>query len=328
MTRVTITDVAARARVSISTVSKALSGNHEISEETRIRVRRAAADLGYRPRGSARPARAGSTRAVGLLTQDSVGRLSLPVLLGAENAVGTERMSVLLCDSRGDAMRGAYQLNTLLEHGIDGLIVLADNTDDQPSLGRLGVPVVYAYGASTDASDFSVVPDEQGGARDAVRHLVSRGRTRIAHLTGPVHYAATVRREQAWRASLQEAGLRPPAEPIRGEWLESTGHSAVDELLDRGIDFDAVFCGSDMLARGVVDQLRDRGRRIPEDVAVVGFDNWGLMAGGSRPPLTTVDMRLEQLGRSAVSALFDAIAGHARSGVERLPTELVLRASS
>ncbi|PPF71054.1 LacI family transcriptional regulator [Clavibacter michiganensis] len=328
MPRATIRDVAARAQVSISTVSKALSGNQEISEDTRIRVRRTAAELSYQPRGSGRPTRSGSTRAVGLLTQDGVGRLSLPVLLGAENAVGTERMSVLLCDSRGDDVRGAYQLNTLLEHGIDGLIVLADDTNDQPSLGPLGVPVVYAYGASTSPADFSVVPDEEGGARDAVRHLVSHGRTRIAHVTGPDWYAATGRRAQAWRAALQEAGLRPPAEPIQGAWAESTGHDAVDALLDRGTDFDAIFCGSDMLARGVVDQLRDRGRRVPTDVAVVGFDNWELMSTGSRPPLTTIDMRLEAVGRAAVSALFAAIGGQARTGIERVPTELVVRAST
>jgi len=328
MPRATITDVAVLAQVSISTVSKALSGNREISEDTRIRVRRAAVELSYQPRGSSRPARSGSTRAVGLLTQDGVGRLSLPVLLGAEDAVGTERMSVLLCDSRGDDVRGAYQLNTLLEHGIDGLIVLADNTNDQPSLGALGVPVVYAYGASTDASDFSVIPDEEGGARDAVRHLVSHGRSRIAHVTGPDSYAATMRRATAWRAALHEAGLRPPTELIQGRWAESTGHAAVDELIDRRVDFDAIFCGSDMLARGVVDQLRDRGRSVPSDVAVIGFDNWELMAVNSRPPLTTIDMRLEALGRAAVSALFAAIGGHARSGVERLPTELVIRAST
>ena len=99
-------------------------------------------------------------------------------------------------------------------------------------------------------------------------------------------------------------------------------------LLDQHPDIDAVFCGSDQVARGVMDTLRERGRRIPDDVAVMGFDNWEILAAEARPPLTSVDMNLEEIGRAAARALFAALEGSPRSGVEMLPCRLALRAST
>lgn len=323
-----IIDIATSLGVSISTVSKALSGSHEISDATRKRVRAEAKRLNYRPNGAARRLRSGSTRAVGLLSHDSVGRLSLPVLLGAEAAVGMERMSILLCDSRGDAIRGQYHIQTLLEHGIDGLISLAGDTNDQPSLGDVGVPIVYAYGASTDPADFSLVPDEAEGARAAMDLLIGTGRCRIAHVTGPRSYVATRRRMEAWAQSLHEAGLSAPAPPLQGEWTEVWGYAACDMLMRRNPEIDAIFCGSDILARGVQDCLRDHGKRVPADIAVIGFDNWEVIATGARPPLTTIDMCLEDLGRQAVAALLAAIEGNKMSGLRLSPPRLIVRNST
>lgn len=325
--RTRISDVAAACGVSISTVSKALSGSHEISDTTRRRVIVAARELDYRPNGAARRLRLGSTRAVGLLTHDSVGRLSLPVLLGAEDAVGTERMSILLCDSRGDPRRSEYHLRTLLEHGIDGLIALAGDTDDQPSLGRLPVPVVYAYGASTNPLDQSIVPDEEDGARQAMMRLRARGRRRIVHVSGPESYAATARRARAWRSTIRSEQLQTVTDPLLGPWTEAWGYEAAGIVIDRKLAFDAVFCGSDIVARGVQDRLRESNIRVPEDVSVIGYDNWEMVAAGARPALTTIDMQLEDLGRQAVRALFAAIEGKPGSGVERRPTRLVIRGS-
>lgn len=326
---VRLSDVALATGVSIATVSKALGAGQDISAATRARVRAKAEEMGYRSTTSSRAQRASSTRTVGLLTSDSVGRFSTPVLLGAGDAVGAERMSVLLCDSRGDDIRKQHHLQTLLDHGIDGLIALGASTDDQPSLGSLGVPVVYAYGASTSPDDFSVVPDEDAGAVTAVEHLLALGRRRIAHVTGPVDFAATRRRAAATERVLGEHDLvLSGGGALDGDWTEQWGRVAAEMVLRRDPDVDAIFCGNDNIARGVCDTLRDRGVRIPQDVAVIGYDNWEVITVAARPPLTSIDLNLEVVGQTAARALFDAINGRPRSGVQRLPCRLVLREST
>ncbi len=128
---------------------------------------------------------------------------------------------------------------------------------------------------------------------------------------------------------LGEHGLACPASRLlSGQWSEAWGYRAADLLLERDPSIDAIFCGSDLLARGVVDALRERGVRVPDDVAVVGFDNWEIIATAARPPLTTVDLELERLGQLAGRRLLELIDGRVESGVERLPCRLVARESS
>ncbi|MGW1271796.1 substrate-binding domain-containing protein, partial [Streptomyces sp. NPDC002491] len=124
------------------------------------------------------------------------------------------------------------------------------------------------------------------------------------------------------------AGLAPVGEPRFGAWSEGWGRAATALLLDRHPDLDAVLCGSDQIARGVMDVLRERGHRVPEDVAVMGFDNWQVLTASSRPPLTSVDMNLEQVGRAAAHALFLAIGGARRSGIEAVRGRVVIREST
>ena len=135
-------------------------------------------------------------------------------------------------------------------------------------------------------------------------------------------------RRAATAAILAEHGLALPAERVLcGEWSEAWGYEAAGRLLDRDPGIDALFCGSDTIARGAMDRLRERGRRIPDDVAVVGFDNWEILAASARPPLTTVDMNLYDLGREAARCLLAMVAGERAAGVVRLPCSLVVRAS-
>jgi LacI family transcriptional regulator len=132
----------------------------------------------------------------------------------------------------------------------------------------------------------------------AGEHLLRLGRTRIAHVTGPLRTEAVRDRAQGLEEALAAAGLElPPDRVLYGNWSEAWGHDAVATLLGSGQPLDAIFCGSDQIARGVVDALRDRGIRVPHDIAVVGFDNWEIIAAATRPPLTTIDMELHELGR-------------------------------
>ncbi|NYI05071.1 LacI family transcriptional regulator [Allostreptomyces psammosilenae] len=322
--------MAALAGVSRGTVSKALNGTGRLRPQTRQRVLEAAESLGFQPSPLARGLISGRTYTVGLVTTDSIGRFSAPVLLGAEDALGAGRISVLLCDTRGDAIREQHHLRVLLARRIDGIIVAGHHTGPRPPLpGPLTVPVVYAMDPSEDPRDASVVPDDTAGARAAVRHLIDSGRRRIAHVTGPEqHHAAIVRAASALTV-LREAGLPLASGRVHfGEWSEAWGRQALHTLLRAAPDCDAVFCGSDQIARGVADALRDLGRRVPQDVALVGYDNWSVMATACRPPLTTVDMNLGELGRVAALRLMEAIGGRPSTGVRALPCRLVIRESS
>lgn len=325
----TLSDVAKLAGVSVSTASKALNGRNHVHSQTRERVFEAAAQLQFSPNSLARGLLAGRSGTVGLLTTDLSGRFSLPILMGAEDAFGAGQVSVFLCDARGDAIRERHHVQALVSRRVDGLIVVGSSTDPRPKLAdRVDVPVVYAYAPSEDPEDQSIVPDNVGAGRMAIEHLVACGRTRIAHISGDRHYSAARDRDVGAMEALTEAGLDPVGEVAYGSWTESWGRAAAGMLIDRHPEVDAVVCGNDQVARGVLDTLRERGRAVPEDVAVLGFDNWEVLTTGSRPQLTSVDPNLEELGRTAARALFDAIDDEHDRGVRTLPCRLVIREST
>jgi LacI family transcriptional regulator len=329
--RATIRDVAARAGVSVGTASKALNHRGQLREQTRARVLAAAQELNFRPNTLARSLTSGRTYTVGLVTSDSYGRFSIPVMLGVEDALGAEQISVFLCDTRDDPIREQHHVRTLLTRRVDGIIVTGRRIEARPPVETdLPVPVVYAMSQSASPADFSVIPDDEGGGALAARHLLATGRHRIGHVTGPDRFLATHRRAEGLAAVLAQAGQAVAGgEVLFGEWSEDWGRRGADMLLRAEPDVDAVFCGSDQIARGVTDTLRERGRRIPEDVAVVGFDNWEPMAVGCRPPLTTIDPNLHDVGRVAAEHLLAVIDGEPpEGGLHTVPGWLVVRGST
>ena len=174
-----------------------------------------------------------------------------------------------------------------------------------------------------------MIPDDRGGGRLAVEHLISAGRHRIAHFTGPMRFAAAQRRADGAVSALADAGQHlVGGSVLYGAWSEEWGRQAVDRLLARRHRFDAIFCGSDQIARGAADALREAGRNVPDDVALVGYDNWDVMAGACRPPLTTIDPNLGLVGRAAVSELLDAMNGPVPGGVRTIECRLVQREST
>jgi LacI family transcriptional regulator len=327
--RATLADVARLAGVSASTASKALNGRSHVRAATRTRVMQAARQLSFSPNALAQGLLAGRTGTVGLVTSDLEGRFIIPILMGVEDAFGADRVNGFLCDARGDAIREQHHVQALLGRQVDGLIVVGSRTDPRPSLGRdLPVPVVYIYAPSDDPADLSIISDNIGAGRMAIEHLISCGRTRIAHITGDPGYGASRERAEGALATLADAGLELVGEVRYGDWSEGWGRAAAAMLLDRHPDVDAIFCGSDLVARGVMDTLRERGRKIPSDIAVLGFDNWKVLSTNARPPLTSIDIQLEELGRTAARALFAALEGSPRAGVEALPCRIVLRGST
>lgn len=328
----TVRDVAQLAGVSQGTVSKALNGRGQLREETRRRVQAAADQLSFRPNQLARSLIVGRSYSVGVLTTDSFGRFTMPLMMGIENSLGAGQVSTMLCDSRAEPLRERHYLQDLLSRRVDGLVVTGRKPDPRRSLGPLPVPVVYALTQSDDPADLSLTYDNTQGAELAVQHLLSLGRKRIAYVSGPSRHLSTRLRQQGVERALLSAGLTlDPRDVLVAEWSEIWGRSAARLLTRRSPAdrVDGVFCGSDQIARGMADGLRDAGIRVPAEIAIVGFDNWDVMVDGARPPLTTIDPNLTMLGQLAASRLLTAIdGGELGSGLILQSCDLVIRQSS
>jgi len=328
----TIRDVARVAGVAIGTASKALNANGRLRQETRDRVLEAAGALGYRPNSLAQSLHRSKSMTIGILSTDSFGRFVFPIVEALEDQLSREGIGVFMCNATEDPERERRHLDQLLGKRIDGLIITARRSDKRAAIGPYvpGLPVIYVFTQADDPGSLSLLPDDEGGARMATEHLISLGRTRIAHFTGPAHFEAVSLRHRGYAQALAAAGLPElPGYFRHGKWSEASGRDAVAALFDGMAEVpDALFCGNDQIARGVLDALRDRDIAVPEAVSVVGFDNWTVMAEGARPPLTSIDMNLEALGREAGRQLMAMIAGEHVPGVRRLPCTLVVRESS
>ena len=327
---VTLFDVATLAGVSIATASKALNGRDQVRASTRERVFAAAQSLNFTPNPFAKALNEKRTGTIGMLTSDLDNRFVLPVLLGAEDAFGAGSTSVLLCDARGDAVREQHHLSTLLARRVDGIVVLGRTTNPRPSItAGIPVPVVYAYAPSDSNEDTSFTPDNYMAGKLAVEHLLDRGRHSIALINGEPSYTAATDRAAGATAAMAARGLTlEGADGLYGQWTESWGRQCTATLLASGRAIDGIVAASDQIARGVIDQLRESGLRVPEDVAVIGVDNWDILAQSARPPLSSIDMQLQELGRAAARALSTAIGGASHPGVNRLPVRVVPREST
>jgi LacI family transcriptional regulator len=191
-------------------------------------------------------------------------------------------------------------------------------------LTKLGIPIVYVF-AEGPPDSVSFHPDDAQGARLAVEHLMNLGRQRILHIGGEQDYLAARIRAETYRQMVGQ-----DTEVMFGEWSEEWGHAAIETVFSRpGPKPDGIFCASDEIARGAIDALRDMNISIPDDIAVVGFDNWEVVAKQTRPPLTTIDMELKELGHRAGLAILGLSKGeYVEPGITRLPCSLVMRRSA
>jgi LacI family transcriptional regulator len=325
---VTITQVARAAGVSISTVSKALNGTGTIGEATRSRVLEVARALDFRPNSLARSLHTGLSKTVGLISNDNFGRFTMPILEGLEAELQSDGVAVFMCNATDDPELERRHVESLLAKRVDGLIVTARRSDHRPTmdLKPMRIPVIYVFAQPEDTEALVLVPDDQGGALLATEHLLRLGRKRILHITGPARFEAVRLRLAGYRAALAQAG-RGEGLCLNGSWSEEWGREAVARLLAKGARPDGLVCGNDQIARGAADALREAGLSVPTDVAVIGFDNWSVMTEASRPPLTSVDMNLTELGREAARRLMRMIDGETQGGVVRRPCSLVMRGS-
>jgi LacI family transcriptional regulator len=326
----TIREVAGRARVSPTTVSHVLNATRFVSDEIRTRVLQAMAELAYRPNAVARSLRRGRTHTLGLVLPDSANPYFAELGRAIETAAFSRAHSVILCNTEGDLRRERAYLDLLAKGQVDGLLLVpaGDHGDGLRGLLRRGPPVVLVDRAVADEPVDAVLSDKRGGAYLATRHLLALGHRRVGCIGGPSGLAVTGQRLQGYRDALRETGL-PVDEGLvrRGDYHPGSGRAAARELLEAPDPPTAIFAGNDLMAFGVLRAAAELGRRVPADLALVGFDDIEL-ASYTSPPLTTVTQSAAEVGRAAVELLLERLADPARPPVRRtLPTRLVVRAS-
>jgi DNA-binding LacI/PurR family transcriptional regulator len=336
--RPTLEAVAARAGVSRATASRVVNGGAGVRQPLVDQVRKAVDELGYIPNHAARTLVTRRNGAVAVIIDEPEFRIfSDPFFSRQIRGISRElnaydaQLVLLLVEGSGDFDR----VTRYLAGGhVDGVLAFSLHTDDElPAIiRRFRVPTVYGGrpehpGMASRATVPYVDCDNRGGAREAVRHLVALGRQRIAHIAGPRDQTSALDRIDGYRDVLPGSD---PALIVDGDFTTEGGARAMEELLTRRPDLDGVFVSNDLMASGALRVLRERGRRVPQDVALVGFDDMASVAESADPPLTTVRQDVEGMGRLMVRLLMQRLDGGTDESVESVitPTELILRASA
>lgn len=326
----TIHDVARRAGVSISTVSRVINRNVPVSDDVAARVEATMNELKYVPRAAARNLATRRTNTLGLLLADLLGDFFAPLLSGIES-VATEQGFDLLISTAGRNGPHRELPGSLGRHNSDGLMVFAGVlTDDGiTNTHSLGVPLVLIHQTPPPTLPIpSVTIENKAASRDIVTHLIeAHGRRRIVLLQGPPTHEDAHWRQLGYRDALAVHGLPfDPALVRPGDFDRHVAQASVARLLESDVVFDAIFTGDDEAAVGALQALRAVGKHVPEEVAVVGFDDQRL-AAVLDPPLSTVHAPTEEVGRVAAQRLIHLIrTGEARP-LTLLPTQIIVRRS-
>ncbi len=310
---VTMSDVARRAGVSRTAVSFVLNDRPgaAIPGETRRRILAAIDELGYRPNAGARALAAQRSEWYGLITEIVTAPFAVDVIKGAQDRAWLDRKFLLIAASEGDRDQEAAALDKLLEQRVEGLLYATTwhRAVTLPKAAR-EVPTVLVNCYDAEGELPSVVPDEVTGGHRAARHLVEAGHERIGFINLDPDIPAALGRREGYERALSEAGI--PLDTslvVSGHATADGGYSAACELLDRADRPTALFCGNDRMAMGAYDAIKERGLRIPDDVAVVGYDNQELIAAYLRPKLTTLALPFEAMGAKGVDMLAALAAG-------------------
>ncbi|MEW2358999.1 LacI family DNA-binding transcriptional regulator [Spirillospora sp. NPDC029432] len=330
--RPTLEEVAARAGVGRGTVSRVINGSPRVSPESREAVLRAIDELGYVPNRAARTLVTRRTDTVALVVAESEQRVfDEPFFAGIIRGISSELsdtgLQLLLALAQSPEEYARLESYLTGQH-VDGVLLTSLHGDD-PLPAKLeagGVPTVLG-GRPVGLTPVSYVDvDNRDGARQAVEHLLGQGRRRIATIAGPQDMGVGVDRLTGYREALAAAGL--PELVVYGDFSEASGVEAAQELLDREPDMDALFAADDPMALGAMRVLKKRGRRIPEDVAVIGFED-SASAPVADPPLTTVHQSVEEMGRQMARLLISRIQGESvPDPVVILQPHLVVRESA
>lgn len=324
----TIKDVARRAGVSIASVSRALNGTGVVTEQTHRRVQRAAKQLRYTPHQAARSLITRRTRTIGVLLPDIHGEYFSELIRGIDRGARTTGLHLLVSSSHGDADEASLALRAM-NGRVDGVLIMSPHVDAdliERSLPET-LPTVLMNTPAHSGRAPAFLTDNYGGARAMVEHLRSLGYQRIAHITGPKSNFESGERLRGFRAALGRTAAAKSL-VVNGNFTEESGYLAGREIAAASPRPDAVFAGNDMMAIGCLFALTEAGLRVPQDVALAGFDDIPI-ARFVTPPLTTVRAQTTELGRQALEELARAIEdpASAQRTQHLLTTQLVIRAS-
>ncbi len=331
--RPTIADVAERAGVSTATVSRVVAGIGRSRPDTSAAVIAAVEALGYRPSGVARSLRMQRTRTLGLIVSDIQNPFFPELVRAADDAARAIDYSILLGSAAFDEVRAVHYLNLMVDRRVDGIIVASSQVSDLSWQWLIAspVPVIVVNAEPPDYGVPSIASDNEAGSRLVVEHLVALGHRRIGYIRGPESFTAARPRFEGFRKGCEDAGLGPDDTPIvEGEGQVDSGERAVGLMLGQAPWVTAIACYNDLTAIGALRMLRGAGRRVPEDVSVVGFDDIAA-ASWVVPALTTICQPKAEMGRLAVEYLVRVLEGGASEPVPeilRLPLSLRVREST
>ena len=332
--RPSVKDVAERAQVSLGTVSNVLNRPDRVSAGTRERVERAMVDLGFVLNESARQLRMGRSNTFAYVMLDATNPFFTDVARGIELAAEKADLSLFLCNSDGRDTREGAHLAHLQQQRVDGILITPVDPES-PELARItaqGTPLVIVDRATSNGAFCSVTVDDRLGGRMAIEHLVDRGHTRVAYVGGPVTIGQVRERWEGARAAWHDAGLAEPdlVHVVTETLSVEEGRRAGERIagLPRRTRPSAVFCANDLVALGLLQQVVSTGQRVPEDLAIVGYDDIAFAASAA-VPLTSVRQPRQSLGRTAAELLIDEVNNpdHEHQQVEFTP-ELIARTST
>ncbi|MDE0573925.1 LacI family transcriptional regulator [Demequina sp. B12] len=328
----TLEAVAALAGVSRATVSRVVNGSSTVTPSSADAVRAAIAQLGYVPNRAARSLASQQSHAIALVVPEDTTRFFGDVYFASIVAGINRRLERsdyllnLMIASKGPE---AKMLRYLAGGVVDGVVVVSHHTSDM-FVREIGDMLPMVFGgrpAFDDLKGYVVDVDNVAGAATATQHLIDRGRRRIATITGPMSMQSGMDRLEGWRTTVEKAGLEP-GPVVHGDYTMLSGSRAARELLAQGDEFDAVFVASDLMASGAQPVFLDRGLRVPEDIAMVGYDD-SPSAVRCDVPLTTVRQPSEAMGEEMADILLSVLAGDMSKPQETLlPTALVERSST
>lgn len=324
MPEATIRDVARRAQVSVATVSRALNGFENVSEEARERVSNAVRELGYVPHAGARSLSLAKTNAIGVVLPDLHGEFFSEIVRGMDREASRQGYLLLLSNLHGSSAQASLALRAM--HGrVDGLIVMAPQlkADELSAALPSKLPTILINTRDATGSLAAIHLDNAAGARAVVKHFAQLGRHRLVHIAGPQGNIDADERSAAFRDACAERGLE--YEILHGDFEEGSGERAVRQLLRSGQAFDALFAANDNMAIGAMQALIAAGLRVPDDVAIAGFDDIPL---ARHLGLTTVSVRIAELGERALARVLGAIGKGDGHGEELHVPELVVRATT
>jgi DNA-binding LacI/PurR family transcriptional regulator len=325
----TLRDVAALVGVSHQTVSRVINNRPEVTPETRAKVEAAIAQLGFRPHAIARSMAQGRTCTLACLVPNLTDFTYASNMEGAESVARTHGY-YLLCAPFADRLQFDALIDELVAYRrVDGLIVISPYLDERRVDLPDGIPAVLMGGRPRDGAQHMVLLDNRDGGRQATRHLLALGHRRIGQILGPQAEDCVQERDLGFQDALAAAGIQPdPSLTVEGDWSATSGYDLLKLLAARQPDLTAIFAHNDRMAVGAIRAAHDLGIRVPQDLAVVGFDDMPL-ASYFDPPLTTMRQDTFAIGRACANLLIETLNNPAIGPQQvRLATELVVRQST